>query len=163
MVALRVLARTKLAGSSRHSSLNSRPFNLLQPLVKLQKSQLLYNQANPASFCKTPGVGVHLRDVGHCNEAQKCLSVTPLLATLTHSVSRKSFPCHSYENTWDGVPNASPPSFASAVICTTWRLYPLWPQWIAHTSRHHGGVGAPPFSVSSVSLWRTCFRREEGA
>src|SRR5229473_2587924 len=37
-----------------------------------------------------------------CTEAQKCLSVSPLLATLTHSVSRKSFPCHSYANTRDG-------------------------------------------------------------
>ncbi len=36
-----------------------------------------------------------------CTEAQKCLSVSPLLATLTHSVSRKSFPCHSYANTRD--------------------------------------------------------------
>src|SRR5713226_8617581 len=26
------------------------------------------------------------------------------------------------------------------VICTTWRLHPLWPQWVAHTSCHHGGV-----------------------
>ncbi len=53
-----MLSRTKLAYPSRHSSLNSRPFNLLQPLCRLQKSQLLWNQANPASFCKTPGVGV---------------------------------------------------------------------------------------------------------
>src|SRR5712664_3572067 len=58
MVPLRVLSRTKLTYPSRHSSLNSRPFNLLQPLCRRQKSQLLWNQANPASFCKTPGVGV---------------------------------------------------------------------------------------------------------
>src|SRR5216683_3036095 len=42
-----------------------------------------------------------LRDLVRCTEAQKCLSVSPLLATLTHSLSRKSFPCHSYANTWD--------------------------------------------------------------
>ena len=58
MVPFRVLSRTNLAYSSRQSSLNSRPFNLLQPLCSLQKSQLLWNQGNPASFCKTPGVGV---------------------------------------------------------------------------------------------------------
>jgi len=58
MVPFRVLSRTNLSYSSCHSSLNSRPFNLLQPLCRLQKSQLLWNQANPASFCKTPGVGV---------------------------------------------------------------------------------------------------------
>src|SRR5713226_5092833 len=33
------------------------PSNLLPPLCRLQKSQLLWNQANPASFCKTPGRG----------------------------------------------------------------------------------------------------------
>jgi hypothetical protein len=32
----------------------------LPPLSRSQKSQLLCNQANPASFCKTPGVGVPL-------------------------------------------------------------------------------------------------------
>src|SRR5260370_31354368 len=29
---------------------------------------------------------------------------------------------------------------ASRTMCATWRLYSLWPQSIAHTSRHHGGV-----------------------
>src|ERR1700682_4207811 len=57
-IALRVLSRTNLADTSRHSSLNSQPVNLLQPLCRRQKSQLLWNQANPASFCKTPGWGV---------------------------------------------------------------------------------------------------------
>ncbi len=41
-----------------HSSLNSRPFNLLRTLCRRQKDQLLCNQANPDSFAKTPGVGV---------------------------------------------------------------------------------------------------------
>src|SRR6266852_6912112 len=36
----------------------SRVSRHLQPLVHLQKSQVLWNQTNPASFCKTPGVGV---------------------------------------------------------------------------------------------------------
>src|SRR5260370_1736306 len=45
---------------------------------------------------------VPLRELARCTEAQKCLSVTPLFATLTHSVSRLSFPCHSYANTRDG-------------------------------------------------------------
>src|SRR5712664_3312852 len=55
MVPSAVLSRTNFAD---HSNLNSRPVNLLLPLCPLQKSQLLWNQANPASFCKTPGVGV---------------------------------------------------------------------------------------------------------
>jgi len=48
------------------------------------------------------GVYYPLRALLRCTEAQKYLSVTPLLATLTHSLSRKSFPCHSYANTRDG-------------------------------------------------------------
>src|SRR5216684_613865 len=65
MECFRMLSRTNLADPSRRSSLNPRPVNLLQPLfypeprrVRSQKSQVLYNQANPASFCKTPGWGV---------------------------------------------------------------------------------------------------------
>src|SRR5713226_7953841 len=60
--------------------------------------------------------------------------------------ARKSFRMRSYKNTGGGVPvfSASPASSlqypASRIICTTWRLYSLWPQSIAHTSRHHGGV-----------------------
>jgi hypothetical protein len=166
--------------------------------------------APSAKGCKTPGVGVSLRELVRCTEAQKCLFVSPLLATLTHSVSRKSFPCHSYANTRDGgvtpppkffsplvyperllrratrhsplaltpfrintcksvskqatltpfrintykktgeggtrlfrVSSVQPPSLqppASRTLCATWRLYPLWPHSIAHTSCHHGGV-----------------------
>ncbi len=131
MVAFRVLSRTNLTDPSDHSSINPRPFNLLQPLVPLQKSQLLCNQANPASFSKTPGVGVPLWELVRCTEAQKCLFVTPLLATLTHSVSRKSFPCHSYANTRDGgtatLPRRAslPPSYAprgASIPCALTRL-----------------------------------------
>src|SRR6266851_7931786 len=105
MVPFRVLSRSNLAHRSHQWSLNPRPVKLLQPLVPLQKSQLLWNQTNPASFCKTSGVEVPLRQLVRCTEAQKCLFVSPflVLATLTHSVSRKSFPCNSYANTRDGV------------------------------------------------------------
>ena len=47
-----------LAAPLRHANPNSRPFNRLQPLSPREKSQLLWNQANPASFSKTPGWGV---------------------------------------------------------------------------------------------------------
>ena len=43
---------------SPSTSHKSRLFMDLQPLRRSQKSQLLWNQANPASFAKTPGVGV---------------------------------------------------------------------------------------------------------
>jgi len=52
-----VLPRTNLPYPSRRSTPNPRPFKSLQPLCRAQKTQLLWNQANPASFAKTPGVG----------------------------------------------------------------------------------------------------------
>jgi hypothetical protein len=62
---------------------------------------------------KTPG-GVTLTthsSLPSCVETQKCLAASPLLATLTHSLSRNSFPCHSYANTRDR--GATPPKFFS--------------------------------------------------
>ena len=56
-----MLSRTNCPYSSRRSTPNPRPFNLLQPLCRSQKSQLLWNQANPNSFPKTPGVGYTLQ------------------------------------------------------------------------------------------------------
>ena len=41
--------------------------------------------------------------VPSCAESRKCLTVTPLSAPLTHSLSHKSFPCHSYANTRDRI------------------------------------------------------------
>src|SRR5712664_2750294 len=111
VVELRVLSRTNLSYPSRHSSSNPRPVNLLQPLCSLFTAPALSFQQLAASFCKTPGVGVPLR--GGCRtEAQKCPSVSPLPATLTHSVSRKSFPCHSYANTRDRGVTPPPKSFS---------------------------------------------------
>src|SRR5246127_330063 len=62
-----MLSRTTLYYFPPHNSLNSRPLNHLQPLacpeprrVRRPKSQPLWNQANPASFSRTPGVGYTL-------------------------------------------------------------------------------------------------------
>jgi hypothetical protein len=57
-----------------------------------------------ALFDKNTGGGVPLQDYVSCAKAQKCLSASPLFATLTHSLSRNSFGCHSYANTRDGGP-----------------------------------------------------------
>ncbi len=115
MVWLRVLSRRNLSYPSRHSSFNPRPVNLLQPLCSLFTAPVLCFQQLAASFPKTPGVGVPLR--GGCRtEAQKCPPVSPLPATLTHSVSRKSFPCHSYANTRDR--GATPPLKSFSPLAT---------------------------------------------
>jgi hypothetical protein len=55
-----------------------------------------------ALFDKNTGGGILLQDFVSCAKAQKWLSASPLPATLTHSLSRNSFPCHSYANTRDG-------------------------------------------------------------
>src|SRR5260370_20660567 len=68
--------------------------------------------------------------------------------------SSNPFRIRSYKNTGGGgYPNtfASPASSlqypASRTICATWRLHPLSPHSIAHTSCHHGGVRV---------LWQLC-------
>jgi hypothetical protein len=119
---LRVLSRTNLANRSLDSSPNSRPFNLLQPLGSLFPTPALCFQQLAASFCKTPGVGVPLRD-GRCTGAQNCPSVSPLPATLTHSLSRKSFPCRSYANTRDR--GVTPPPKSSSPLATRHSPLPL--------------------------------------
>src|SRR5712692_137970 len=43
-----------------------------------------------------------------------------------------------------GYLSTSTPPFDSAVVCATWRLYPMCPHSIAHTSRHHGGEPPTP-------------------
>src|SRR6266852_5627923 len=136
MVPLRVLSRTNLARSSPSTSFTSsisftsfRLRTLVYPEPRRDLSLCSFLDSRPL-FSITSGLpavaglflqntrgGIPLRDLVRCTEAQKCLSVSPLLATLTHSLSRKSFPCHSYANTRDGVPTASLPSFASAVTC----------------------------------------------
>src|SRR5260370_29784871 len=109
-----VLSRRNLPDPTRRSSPNPRLFILLRTLLRSEKTQLFYNQANPHSFCKTPGVGVPLH-AGRCTEAQKCPSVSPLPATLTHSVSRKAFRSHSYANTRDRGATPPPKSFSPLV------------------------------------------------
>ena len=52
---------------------------------------------------------------------------------------------------WGEDPTLPRRAFPSAVICATWRLYPLCPPSIALTSRHHG-IPQQPFLGASVSL-----------
>src|SRR5258708_21500359 len=138
-----VLSRRNLADPARRSSPNPRLFILLRTLLRSEKTQLFYNRANPHDFCKTPGVGVPLH-AGRCTEAKKCPSVSPLPATLTHSVSRKSFRCNSYANTLDR--GVTPPLKSFSPLAT-----------------HNSPLTLTPFRINtckSVSKQRTltCFR-----
>src|SRR6266852_5403059 len=131
MVPLRVLSRTNLARSSLSTSFTSsisftsfRLRTLFLSLRSFLDSRPLFSITSALFLQNTRG-GIPLRDLVRRTEAQKCLSVTPLFATLTHSVSRKSFPCHSYANTRDGgatVPNffvaPSPLTSARSVSCS---------------------------------------------
>ena len=74
-----MLSRTTLSCPSPNNSPNSRPLNRLQPLSRRQKSQLLWNQANPASFPKLPGCGVGIPKrnygtpgVGYTRKSRPC-------------------------------------------------------------------------------------------
>ncbi len=111
MVPFRVLSRTNLAYSPVTPALSLRVSEicgLFNSLCALFATPVFCFQQLADSFCKTPGVAVPLRELVGCTEAQKCLFVSPLLATLTHSVSRKSFACHSYANTQDAGASAPP-------------------------------------------------------
>ena len=62
------------------------------------------------------------------SEAQKWRFVSPLFATLTDSLSRKSFPCHSYANTRDGggtTPPISNSNFPRPLFSWTYELHYL--------------------------------------
>ena len=80
-----------------------------------QKANSLQISNFQTLFAKHPGWGYPSEDV-RCTEAQKCRSVSPLFATLTHSVSRKSFACHSYASTRDG--GVTPPPISASVLAT---------------------------------------------
>ena len=139
-----MLSRTNLPYPSRRSVPNPRPVNVLQPLCALFAAPVLSFQQLAASFSKTPGLGVPLRD-SPCTEAQKCPSVSPLPATLTHSLSRKSFPCHSYANTRDRgatVGLTSNLQSLNSVFATDPSSAPVTPLLATHPKRR-GGVGGP--------------------
>src|SRR5229473_6611380 len=105
MVPLRVLSRTNLAGFSPFiSSISFSSFRLRTLCLSLRSfsdSRPLFSTTSALFLQNTRG-GIPLRELLRCTEAQKRLFVSPLPATLTHSVSRKSFPCHSYATTRDG-------------------------------------------------------------
>src|SRR5712692_5915195 len=94
---------------------------------------LSYKQNAPVSPLESALTNAsHLLDSAHfataCFDTLASLPpVTPLESALT-------------KNTQGGCLRTPAPLFAVAIICATWHLYPLWPQSIAHTSRHHGGV-----------------------
>src|SRR5229473_3496973 len=81
----------------------------------------------------------------------------PFRMNTCESVSKQrtltTFRINTYEKPRGrGAPlSASPASSlqhpVSRTICATWRLYPLWPQSIAHTSRHHGGCTILPRAI----------------
>jgi hypothetical protein len=154
-----VSSRRNLSYPSRRSSPNSRSVNLLQPLSSLIAAPVLCFQQLAASFPKTPGVwyperiygtpgvGVPLRG-GRCTEAQKSPSVSPLPATLTHSVSRKSFHCHSYANTRDrGV--TPHPRFFSPQVYPERRLRRATRLPRAPSAKGHSPLALTPFRMNT--------------
>ncbi len=116
MVPLRVLSRTNLARSSPSTSFTSSISFTSFRLRTLDLSLRSFLDSRPlfsitsALFLQNTRGGILLQELVRCTEAQKCLFASPLLATLTHSLSRKSFPCHSYANTRDGGATLAPVS-----------------------------------------------------
>ena len=132
MVPLRVLSRTNLARSSPSTSFTSSISFTSFRLRTLDLSLRSFLDSRPlfsitsALFLQNTRGGIPLQELVRCTEAQKCLFVSPLLATLTHSVSRKSFPCNSYANTRDGGAAVAPVS-ASVSLCLSFQAPSLQP------------------------------------
>ncbi len=78
-----MLSRTNLADATRHSSLNSRPVNRLQPLCFLFPTPVLCFQSLAASFCETPGWGVPSRPSGRSDLQTLRRSLSSLESALT--------------------------------------------------------------------------------
>src|SRR5712692_10418735 len=139
MVPLRVLSRTNLAGFFPFiSSISCASFRLRTLDLSLRSfcdSRPLFSitsglPAVAGPFLQNTRGGIPLRELARCTEAQKCLLVSSLLATLTHSLSRKSFPCHSYANTRDGGATAAPVSPSVPLwLCGNPDLSPLAKGW----------------------------------
>ena len=104
MVSFAVLSRINLADASSRSGPNPRRFIRLQPLVRSCRS---FSDSRPffsitsALFDKNNRVVYPPRNLASCAESQKRLPVSPFPATLTHSLSRNPFACHSHANTRD--------------------------------------------------------------
>ncbi len=100
-----MLSRRNLTYRSRRSTINSRSLKDLRTLYLSLRSfppaRRLFSITSRLFLQNTRG-GIPLRERVRCTEARQRLPVSPLLATLTHSVSRKSFPCRSYANSPDG-------------------------------------------------------------
>src|SRR5258708_27708382 len=89
---------------------------------------------------------------------QNATPVSPFRMNTCKSVSKQrtltTFRMNTYEKQGEGGGGANwnlRDTLAFVIICATWRLYLLWSQSIAHTSRHHGGVPIL-FHFSRVAL-----------
>src|SRR5713226_7637909 len=89
-----------------------------------------------------------------CPKSTKTATLTPFRINTCKSVSKQmtltSFRINTYEKQGRGVPLRT--AGTTPVVCSTWRLYPLCPHSIAHTSCHHRGVLSPAPKSSLCSL-----------
>src|SRR6266851_36363 len=87
----------KTSGFIHGESLRRRKSCRVIPLHTLFLSLRSFSHPDPlfsiacGLFLQNTRGGISRRELVRCTEAEKCLSVSPLFATLTHSVSRKSF------------------------------------------------------------------------
>ena len=104
-------------------------------------------------------VSSRISSLSSCAEVQKRRPVTPLFAALTHSVSRKSFACHSYANTRDGVSTVAANLarhcnriFARPLFSKTYKFLFSQPLFLSHPYKTPGGVTLCPCLTPSKLL-----------
>jgi len=106
----------------------------LQPLLRLQKNQVLCNQANPASFAKTPGVGVGATNLSTSD------STFQLLCSLSHP-SNPVISCIYGLFCATGAPTTLLISVDCALFLSRWGLVPPSPR------HRHRASAAPKFRL----------------
>src|SRR6266849_10083892 len=124
------------------------------------------NSASSTVFGTAPGSlfvhSFHYRKFfGFRSAMQNATPVSPFRMNTCKSVSKQrtltTFRMNTYEKRGEGGGGTNwnlRDTLAFVIICATWRLYLLWSQSIALTSRRHGGMGADSLlnCVSRVRL-----------
>jgi hypothetical protein len=96
-----VLSAPRNSHDQRNPNLLALCFHALAASFAFSKNSTPSPSSKSSLFSQNTRGGIPQQHFVSCAKTQKCQSASPLLATLTHSLSRNSFPCHSYANTGD--------------------------------------------------------------
>jgi|ERR1700682_142651 hypothetical protein len=102
-----LLSAPRASQDQRNPNLRVLCFHTIADSFAFSKNSTPSLSSKSTLFFQNTRGGIPRQHFVSCAKTQKCGSASPLLATLTHSLSRNSFPCHSYANTRDDGPTLS--------------------------------------------------------